>query len=58
MSIAKDGNYHFTNGGKEGDENDVALTENAGSFVNQSDAAKILERAKQSKHVDVCDAVL
>ena len=58
MSIAKDGNYHFTNGGKDADEKDVALTENAGSFVNQSDAAKILERAKQSKHVDVCDAVL
>ena len=58
MHVTSDGNYHFTNGGKDNDVHDTALTENAGSFVNQRDAAKVLEQAKKSKHVDVCSAAL
>lgn len=53
LHISVDGNYHFGHGGKDTDENDKALSENAGHFVHQGDAAKIQANAKKSTHKDV-----
>ncbi len=52
MRTTQDGNYHMSGGGKDTDEDDKALSENAGVFVHQGDWAKVLEHASKSKCKD------
>ncbi len=52
MRTTKDGNYHMSGGGRDTDENDTALSMDAGVFVHQGDCAKILDKASKSKSND------
>ncbi|TFK79604.1 hypothetical protein K466DRAFT_606018 [Polyporus arcularius HHB13444] len=51
MHITQD-DYHMSGGGKDTDEDDKALSENAGVFVHQGDWAKVFEHASKNKCKD------